>query len=159
MIGNLIVLAALTMSFATGQDQVASISPAKPKIGSEITITYDAGARAAVLREPKGITAEVLLIRSEGVPLLRELPMKKSGKLWKSSFTLGENKAQLLLLQFAAVAGKDDNGQNVWDLLVYGSNGQPVRGAHLQRASILQRGGLLDFKCQKDLAAAKRELA
>jgi thiol-disulfide isomerase/thioredoxin len=158
VIGGVLLLAAIRLSLAASQEQVASISPAKPKVGDEIAITYDAGAKAATLREAKGITAEVLLIRDADMPLLLELLMKSTGNLWKCSFKLNEKKAQLFLLKFVSGETTDDNGGNVWNFLVYGSNGEPVEGAHPQRASILQRGGFLDFKCQKDLAAAKKEL-
>jgi thiol-disulfide isomerase/thioredoxin/tetratricopeptide (TPR) repeat protein len=157
--GGMLVLMALVLSLAAGQEQVASIGPAKPKIGDEIAITYNAAAKSAALRDAKGITAQVLQIRDADLPLLLELPMKRSGTVWKCSFKLKEKKAQLLLLQFASGENMDSNGENVWDFIVYGSNGEPVKGAHLQRASVVQRGGFLNFKCQKDLAAAKRELA
>jgi thiol-disulfide isomerase/thioredoxin len=159
VVGGIVMLAVVVLFQAAGQEQVASVSPAKLKVGEKIAITYHAGSRAATLRETKEITVEVLVIRDADVPLLLELPMKSAGKDWSCSFTLKEKKAQLLLMQFASGEKTDDNGGNVWDFLVYGSNGEPVRNAHLQRAAVVQRGGFLNFKCQKDLAVAKQELA
>ena len=158
-VGGIVILAVVVLLQAVGQEQVSSISPAKLRVGDKIAVTYFAGAKAAALREAKRITAEVLVIRDADVPLLLELPMKSTGKEWSCSFTLKQKKAQLLLLQFASGEKTDDNGGNVWSFLVYGPNGVPVRGAHLQRASVLQRGGFLNFKCQKDLAVAKQEIS
>jgi len=157
--GGVLFLAAMTVSMAVSQEQVTTISPQKPKVGDEIIITYNTASKAANLRNVKEITAEVLVMRDGEMPSLQEIPMKKSDKLWKGSFKLSDPKARVMLLRFSSGEMKDDNGENSWDVLVYGSNGQPLKGAHLQQASLLQRGAIIDFKVAKDLEGAKAELA
>jgi len=158
-IGGVLFLAAMTVSMAVSQEQVATISPQKPKVGDEIVITYNLASKAANLRNVKEITAEVLVMRDGEMPSLQEVRMKKSDKLWKGSFKLSDQKARVMLLRFSSGEMMDDNGENSWDVLVYGSNGQPLKGAHLQRASLLQRGAIIDFKVAKDMEGAKAELA
>jgi len=139
------------------QEQVAAIRPQAPMIGDEIVITYDQGAKAANLRNAQDITAEVLIVRDADTPLLLELPMKKSDKLQECSFKLSDDKARLLLFRFVSGELVDDNGENAWNILVYGSNGQPLRGAFLQRAVGLQYGSIMDFRIAKDIAGAKAD--
>ncbi|MGC8897707.1 MAG: redoxin domain-containing protein [Bacteroidota bacterium] len=141
------------------ENQVATVSPARPKIGDEIAVTYNPKARAATLREAKEISLEALVMREMDLPTLIETPMRKEGKIWRASFKLTDVKARLILLRFVSDDRKDDNGENVWDILVHGTDGKPLKGAHLQRASFLRQGSFLEFKHQKDIAAAKTEVA
>ena len=155
---GVLVLGMLIMSLALSQEQVATISPQKPKIGDEVVVTYNSSAKAANLRDVKEITAEVLMMRDADTPVLHEVPMKKADKLWKCSFRLSDEKARLMLLRFASGELKDDNGENAWNVLTYGPNGKPLKGAYLQRASILQRGAIIDFKLTKDMEGAKADI-
>lgn len=161
MLGVLIVMA-MTVPFLLAQDQVATMGPAKLKIGDEIAITYNPSVKSATLRDVKDITAEVLLAKSSGdMPQLMELPMKKEGSAWKTTFKLTDEKARMLLLRFTSGDQKDDNGEKSWETMVYGSNGNPLEGAHLMRASMLRSGSYspTDFKIEKDMTAAAAELS
>jgi thiol-disulfide isomerase/thioredoxin len=155
---GVLFIAAMFISAAVIQEEVATISPASLMIGNEIVITYNEGAKAANLRNAKEIGAEVLMVRDAAMPVLLELPMKKSGKLWKCSFKLSDEKARLLLLRFVSGELMDDNGENAWNVMVSDSNGQPLKGACLQRATILQRGTIVDFKVAKDAEEAKANI-
>ncbi|OGU25473.1 MAG: hypothetical protein A2X66_01155 [Ignavibacteria bacterium GWA2_54_16] len=146
-------------SFLFAQEHVATISPAKPKIGDELIITYNAAAKAAVFGSAKEISAEVLVAKNTGLPQLIELPMKKDGKHWKTAFKLNDDKARVLLLRFVAGDQKDDNGENAWLTMVYGSNGIPVEGANFSRGTILRTGSLVDFKVTKDAEGMAGALA
>ncbi|MBM2846734.1 MAG: hypothetical protein HW407_2046, partial [Bacteroidetes bacterium] len=141
------------------QEQVGTISPAKPKIGDEVIITYNATAKAAVLGSAKEISAEVLVSKNAGVPELFELPMKKDGKSWKAGFKLTDDKARILLLRFVSGDKKDDNGENAWLIMVYGSNGIPLEGANLARGTILRSGSVVDYKVTKDAEGAGAAIA
>jgi hypothetical protein len=46
------------------QDQVATITPEKPKVGNQIRMTYNPAAKTAAIRKPQELTAEVLISRS-----------------------------------------------------------------------------------------------
>lgn len=149
------VLIVVFGSGLTAQEQVAGITPAKPKIGDDIVITYNAGSAKAALASATNITAEVLVSRTEDVPLLVELPMKQEGKMWKATMRLKEEKAAVLLLRFVSGEQQDDNNENAWLAMIHGANGAPVTGANLTRGSLLRSGSLVDFKITKDLEAAK----
>ncbi|MBI3585763.1 MAG: TlpA family protein disulfide reductase [Ignavibacteriales bacterium] len=150
----------LLLSVCAGQEQVASISPKMPKIGDEISISYNAGAKSANLQSVKEITAEVLLMRGLGAqPFLVEVPMKKKGKKWFGSTKLSDEKANLILLRFTSGDLKDDNGENVWRYLVYGKDGKPVRGAHLQYAELLFYPAAGSWSLLRNVNEGKAEIA
>ena len=149
----------LSHSLLASEDQVAAIAPSQPRIGDEVTVTYNPRAKAATLRDAKEITFEALVFREMDSPLLVEIPMEKKEKVWTGAFKLSDEKARLILFRFVSGDEGDDSGENVWDLLVYGQDGNPLKGSHLQRASMLRSGGFLDFKHQKDADAAKAEVA
>jgi len=155
------VLTCVTIAFSVRaqENQVATISPGTPKIGDEITVTYNPKAKGATLRDAKEISLEALAMRETDLPVLIETPMRKEAKVWRASFKLTDEKSRLILLRFVSDDQKDDNGENVWNILVYGTDGKPLKGAHLQRASFLRQGSFLEFRHQKDIAAAKTEVA
>lgn len=153
-LGSLVV-ASLTVF---GQDQTQTITPAKPKIGDELTLTYNPRSKAAFHRDVKDLRGEVLALRALDAPLLIEVPMKKSGGAWKGLFRLADEGARVLLIRFVSGEKIDDNGENTWNALVYGPDGKPLRDAHLQRSFVLQMGNYVGFKSAKDPIAAKAEL-
>ena len=147
-------------SVLLAQDQAATFSPAQPKIGDQISITYSTAAKNAALREAKSVSAEVLLAKTSGeMPQLLELPMKKEGSEWKASFKLNDEKTRILLYRFTSGEQKDDNGEKSWQTLVYGANGKALEGAHMLLASFLRSGSYIDFKLTKDADLVKKELA
>jgi thiol-disulfide isomerase/thioredoxin len=154
---SIILLLVSTIVFA-GDEELAKFAPQKLKVGDEISITYNAGLKTAILKGVKEVTAEALILRSEGPPTLTEVSLKKSGQLWTGSFKLAEAKAQVLFLRFVSGDKTDDNSENVWDLLVYGSDGKEVKGAHMGRAQVQASGNYAGFKRAKDPAAAMNEL-
>lgn len=156
-LGAALIATALVIPAAAVQEQVATIRPENPKIGDEMRITYDQGAKAANLRNAQDITAEVLLVRDDDAPVLLELPMKKAGKLRECSFKLSDDKARWLIFRFVSGELVDDNGENAWNLLVCGSNGRPLKGAYLQRAIGRQYGSIMDFKIGKNSEEAKAD--
>ncbi|MDP2884833.1 MAG: redoxin domain-containing protein [Ignavibacteria bacterium] len=156
---SVLFLIALIGSCVFAQDQVASMSPGKPKVGDNIVITYNALSKTAQLRDMKNISAEIMVMKENEPPLRLEVPMRRSGLMWKGSFKLLERKARLLLVRFASGEVRDDNGENAWNYMVYGVDNQPLMGVHLQRSTVLGMGGYMDFKVQRDIEAAKVELS
>jgi thiol-disulfide isomerase/thioredoxin len=154
-----LVLTLVVVSFLSAQEQVASISPAKPKVGDDLTITYNPAAKGAVLGSAKEISAEVLVAKNTGMPQLMELPMKKDGKIWKADFKLTDDKSRVLLMRFVSGDQKDDNGENAWLTMVYGSNGNPLEVANQARGSIIRSGSFADFKVTKDAEGAAAAIA
>ncbi len=154
-----VVLLLCAASLVFAQEQVATLSPAKPKLGDELVLTYHTAAKAAALGSGQNITAEVLLMKDSELPQLIELPMKSSGTTWKASFNLSDEKARVILVRFASGEKKDDQGGNVWETMVHGADGKPLQGAHAFRFQLLQAGSYVDFKHAKDTEVAKAELA
>lgn len=143
----------------SAQDQVTTISPEHPRIGDTVTFTYNGAAKAALHRNVAELTAEVLLVRESEMPLLVEVPMQKSGTLWKGSFKLTDEKTRVVLLQFVSGDAVDDNGEHCWDLLVYSNKDLPIRDAHVMRAMIHRSSSYFGFKRRKNEDAAWADLA
>jgi len=140
-------------------DTQFTLSPAKPKSGDQLMLRYNSASRSATLRDARGITGEVMLVSAAGLPVLVEVPLKHEGNFWSGSFSLPDKDIALLLIRFTSGENTDDNGANVWDAMVYGTDGTPVRNAHLLRSSILRGRSVMEFKHSKDPEAAKKEIA
>jgi thiol-disulfide isomerase/thioredoxin len=138
--------------------QVVNVTPQQPKVGDKIGVVYDAGVRTAILVGVKSVTLNALVLRNEAMPNLLEIALKKSGKTWKGSFTLDDDKAQAILFKFVTGDKTDDNNGNCWDLLVYGDNGKPVKGAWMWRGQLEMYGGGYGFKKTKDVDAGIADL-
>jgi thiol-disulfide isomerase/thioredoxin len=152
------ILAAFVFAFSfAADDQLATFSTQKPKIGEVIGIAYNSAFKGATLIGVKQVTAEVLVVRSEGTPLLREVPLKAKGKLWNGEFRLDEEKGLLLLVKFVSGDKIDDNGENVWNVRVVGDNGTDLKGSHLALAQALAAGNYYGFKISKDAGQAMKE--
>ena len=136
-----------------------TLTPARPKAGDAVTLTYNAASRTASLRDAKEITGEVMLTPYGALPTLVEIPLKADGAVWRGSFTLPETDAVIMLIRFRSGENTDDNGANVWDAMICGPDGTPVRNAHLLRSSILNGATVMDFKHARDPDAAKAEVA
>jgi len=162
MLKHLLVAAVLLgvlsgIVFAEGP-QLATFTPLQPKVGNQISVVYDAGVRSATLIGTKNVTLNALVFRSEGSPNLLEIGLKKSGKTWKGSFTLDDEKAQLIVFKFVSGEKTDDNNENCWNLPVYGNDGNPVKGSCLWLGQMVMYGGGYGFKMTKDVDAGMAEL-
>ncbi len=155
---HVLVLMAVISGLAQPTD-VVSITPRTPRVGELMTITYDADARSAALQNAAEITAEIMIMRDRETPLHLSFPMRKDTQLWEATFTLKDTNARVVLVRFVSGEKRDDNGEDVWRVIVHGSQGEPVRGALLSYGMILRSGGLLDFPVKKDMAKAKEYVA
>jgi thiol-disulfide isomerase/thioredoxin len=156
----LAVVLFLVMSSNVVFGQLVTVAPQSPKINDDITVTYDPGARNAAIQRPSSLTVRTLVLRDVGSsPVLVETPMAKSGRMWKASFKLQQADARFLLHQFVAGDLKDDNAEKGWSTMVVGADGKTLRAAHYWRAAVLAFGGYMGYKFQKDVPAAKAELA
>lgn len=158
---NLFVLLCLIfVQYSNGQgDLVAKITPEKPKLGDNITVTYNSASKAAIFKDVNEITANILVMLNEGMPVLNELSMKKNGNLWEASFKLDNPKATMLILQFESGEQIDNNNGEVWFAMVYNSKNQPVQGAFIA-SYLLNQGvtGMYGFKFNKSRERAMIEL-
>ncbi len=134
--------------------RAATFSPRQPKVGDNIAVVYNAGARTATLPGAKAVTLNALLIRDGSTPNLVELPLRKSGKTWKGSFVFDDTAARIVLFKFVSGEMTDDNDGDCWDLLACGKDGKPVEGAYQWRGLMIMFGGGYGFKKTKDMDTA-----
>ncbi len=149
----------LFASFSTKSapvEDIFSITPEKPRVGQKVTITYNSSNELATLRSASEITANVLISPSR---TLVEVPMKRASETWTGTFTLSDTSAVLLAFKFVSGEKTDNNGDNVWDAMVYDQQGKPVRNAFAARASMLYYAGMRGFDHVKDIAGAMDEIA
>jgi thiol-disulfide isomerase/thioredoxin len=155
--GALLALMAFVVSALSQQKPAVAIDPEKPTIGKKISLTYDSSSPRAVLKDPKTMLAEIMIL-GDGDPVVVESTLENSGKLWKGTFTVADKGAQILLCQFRSGELVDNNGEDTWSALIYGDDGRPVKGAYIARATIRQYANLQGFKTQKNPEAASADL-
>ena len=144
--------------FAQQENGVFSVTPANPRVGDKITVAYDESAPSAKLKNAGEMDVYILIVTNGYEnPLFLQLPMKHTGKTWTASLPLTEQTSKLLLFRCISGDNVDDNNGDGWDVMVYGSNGKPVKGAHYSMA-LLMNGGINSFRHKKDDAAMKEEL-
>jgi thiol-disulfide isomerase/thioredoxin len=146
-----LLISLLITSHAT--TQVLRLTPAEPKIGDRITVAYNEGATGAALRGKSSLSGEALLLLQNESPVLVNVGLVKSGTSWTGSFELAHPGARVLLFRFVSGDEVDDNGGNVWNVLVFGADGKPLEGANVQLAQFLAYGWR-EFKHERDFAAA-----
>ena len=153
-----VLLVTFIISFSTsaGQSQF-KLSPSQPKIGDVLTVNYDANAGEAALKNSKEITCEALVLR-EKLPLLIEVPLKKTNKEWKGDFKMEEPTAEVILFRFRSGDNIDDNNGNSWRVMVYGADGKAIRNAHYMLGTTYMREDYLGFKSKRDMDSVKAEI-
>jgi thiol-disulfide isomerase/thioredoxin len=150
----------LVCSFERAFGQIATFAPQDPKIGDSITVVYNPAAKGATILKPSTLTLQALLLPALGItPVLLEIPMEQSGKMWKGSFTLDRKDARFLMYQFVSGDLKDDNVEQGWSGMVVGPDGRELEGTRYWRGIVLAFGGYQGFKCRKDAEAAKADMA
>jgi thiol-disulfide isomerase/thioredoxin len=132
-------------------------SPANPKVGGLITVTYHSDAAGALLTGVDSMRAEAFIDRGDDLPLLAECPMIKKDGAWTGSFRLSDPKSRFLAVHCISGDKSDDNGGEAAGLLVYGANGKPVLGAHAARAAFLASGRFVSLKHAVDAEKARAE--
>ena len=139
--------------------QVATFAPQDPKIGETITAVYNPAAQGAIILKPSMLSLHALVLPAAGVtPVLLEIPMEKSGNVWKGNFKLDQKDARLLLYQFVSGDLKDDNVEQGWSGMVLGPDGKELEGTRYWRGIVLAFGGYQGFKYRLDAAEAKADI-
>jgi thiol-disulfide isomerase/thioredoxin len=154
----ILLLVVLESNAVAADGEAVKISPERPRIGEEISIEYNAASKSATLKGAKKMSAYALVLEDADLPQLLVVPLQRSGKTWKGAFKLEQNAATAILFKFVSGTMVDDNGQNVWSLMVYGKNGKEVENAHLSLAQVAFSGDYVGFKRPKDVNVAIREL-
>lgn len=157
MLSVLAILLTLSIAEAKTKGKVVTITPEKPRIGDQITVIYHANAKNAQLKDVDTIDLYAFVMKREGLPVLIETPMKKEDNDWIATFKLDDPEARMILIKFVSGERVDDNGELLWDVLVYGDNGNPIKDAHRVRAQSFVSSAA-DFKRTRDMVQAKKEL-
>ncbi|MBI5463623.1 MAG: redoxin domain-containing protein [Ignavibacteriales bacterium] len=157
---NLRMVAALVGAVAASSFSFAQdvLLPSTPKIGDELTIIYDGSAKTSMLKSAKEVTAQLMIMRDPGSPLLVEVPLKKSGAAWKGTTVLSDAKSRFLALQFVSDKETDNNSDNSWTFLVLGSDGKPLKNANMFKGQAFNGGRLFTFKVVKNVETAREAL-
>jgi thiol-disulfide isomerase/thioredoxin len=153
-LGPVVLFALFTITSSAMYGQIATFSPSAPALGKALQISYDAGAPGAVLSDAQALSAEILLMREQQQPILHDIPLAASGKIWKGSWTIDDPKGLLFLVHFVSNGRTNDNDGKCWVFFVHGTAGKPVKGAALSNAVLFMTGDQFDFKHPRDLATA-----
>ncbi|MCI0696717.1 redoxin domain-containing protein [candidate division KSB1 bacterium] len=152
------VVAFLLTAFAlaSADEQLVTIKPDKPTVGTEITIRYNPLVKGAMLFGAQAMDVQVLMLWDKDRPLLLEAPMKMQGKIWEAKLKLQGSNQVFALVRFVAGEIIDTNQDKYWDFLVHDQSGKPVEGAHFARSQSYQFP-FFEFRREKDLMRAREE--
>lgn len=142
------ILTFLLTSSALAQEAL-TLSPAKPTAGSTLTLTYHPSAKAAMLKAPKALSAQLLAVGKDAMPVMVEVDMKPKGKTFVGSTTVGDNIA-IYYIQLADGDQTDNNEEKLWTQLVYGADGNPLAGGLSSRGQSHFSGRALMLKFERD---------
>jgi len=120
-IATIVLFFSCVLAFAQQESNVFSISPEHPAIGSDFTVTYNAAAPTAKLKDATGIELYSLVFRNGDDPLFLDLPMKKEGNRWTASGQIADKfetswatiSRHLSVLKDSGLILAERNGQHV----------------------------------------------
>jgi len=110
------------------QQEAVTPKPAMPENGKTVTIDYSPEKSPTGITNASEITAEVLL-KNSLTSEIKYYPMKSSKKGWQVSFTLPGDNTAVFLVRFRSGNQLDDNDDDTWIFMIYGSDGKPARNA------------------------------
>ncbi len=128
-------IACLTVCWCTTYSQSTAISPAQPRWGQTVTITYDTEVAGAKFTTDDEIYVS-LRLSFPGYGEITSARMTKTGKLFKAEFPIKENLSNIAAHFIAPGGGSKDGG---WDetafttAMIYRPDGKPARGAYAGR--------------------------
>jgi len=110
------------------------LSPAQPKVGDTVKISYIPGKSSPLL------TAENVLLMAQYYPnnsnniyrkdiYLHEIPMGKSGKKWVTKIQIADTTG-CVLLNFISGKEIDSNNKKGWDVIVYNEKNMPAKNTY-----------------------------
>ncbi len=142
------------MGYESRGGEVFTIIPARPTVGDTVRLTYDGSAPGATLGGKASLRGEALLMMDQDPPVLLPIVMNRSGATWSGGLPLSDLRTRLVLFRVVSEKEQDNGNGDTPFTIIYGRDGKPVDGANLQLGSLLAAGGFMDFKRQKDYAAA-----
>ncbi len=144
-------------TFTLSAQEVFTVAPDKPTVGTTITLTYNPTTKGAALTTPKALSAQLLAVGKEGMPSMVEVPMKKQGRSYIGTTTVGPG-VGIYYVAFADGDQSDNNDEKLWTLLVHGPDGNPVAGALYSRGQSHLSGRALMLKFERDPKKALADL-
>jgi thiol-disulfide isomerase/thioredoxin len=111
-----------------------TVTPERPRAGQSVTVTYHPRAEGARLHAPDTLE----LVWRTGKPNYRIVSMQKQGARWTAQVR-PDSSARVLRFYVQSDSVKDQQGGAAgWGRMIYGADGEPVRGAHVARAAFLR---------------------
>ncbi len=147
----------LTLAFflaSSAECQRVVLDPPQPAAGQTVTIDYTPTG------PPKSdADCHILVARVDFTFEILETSLKKAGEHFTGKFTLSVPGAAYCLMRIVFADGTtDDNDGNVWDFLVSGSDGKPLKGSRYLRGWYLANGKWNGFHHSVDYGAARSSL-
>ena len=131
-----------------------SYQPSYPQASQEISVTYNA---AGTSLEDANEIQLLAYCFSENTAEVVEVPMKKSGALWRSSFSFNDTTLSVYIV-FSANGLIDDNEKTGYLISIFDKNQNPVRGGLASQAIISVHGSSYPFEFWNDPVQAKEYL-
>ena len=132
LLSLMVSLLAFACSKTPFQSQVV-LSPAQPKAADVVKVTYVPGKGSPLLQTDEVMMMAQYYSAENSNVYLHEVPMKKSGKKWVAETTMNDSTG-CVLFNFASGEKIDSQDKKAWDVMIYGENNQPVKGAYLALA-------------------------
>ncbi|MCU0453357.1 MAG: TlpA family protein disulfide reductase [Bacteroidetes bacterium] len=147
----------LILTSSLSAQEVLNLAPAKPTAGSTLTLTYNPAVKGAALTAPKALSAQLLGVAKDAMPVMVEVSMTKNGKAFVGTTTVGDN-ISIYYLQLVDGDKTDNNDEKLWTVLVHGADGHPVAGGLLSRGQSHLSGRALMLKFERDAKKAVADL-
>jgi peroxiredoxin len=130
-------------------DSVFAVVPSKPQPGKELKVKYLPEGTPLEKAEKIDMLAYQFIDKD---PVVVKVEMEKNGKGWVAEWTPEEN-AKVAIIQFESGEEKDNNQDKGYVVLMYGTDGKEVKGAHSQLAQVRLYGGhIMRLERYPDLA-------
>ena len=117
-----------------------SFAPEQPKPGETISIKYNPSATE--LFGVEGISAYAYMLYDKSTPVVQEVQLTKDGSNYTGNITTNDS-VRAIVLKFAKDVKTDDNNGQGYHILLYGKDGNPVRGANLAMGKLYANSGYM----------------
>ncbi len=160
MTKKLILLFSIVYIFLIGCEKklpphtLVRFNPEQPRHGNILTINYTPGINSPLAKADSVILQALLVpcnptsreILEKG--RMKEIPMQQRGIHWSATLN-PDSSTGCIVMEFRSGDKFDNNNKQGWDVLIYNTNGQPVRGAYSALSQVYGDGivsFLMDLK-------------
>ena len=112
-----------------------------PQPGQEVKISY---CPSGTILEDANKIKLVAYCFPEGIPIAKEVLMRKSKGIWHSSFTIPDSTLALYIF-FTSEIKQDNNDKKAYKIPLYTADKKPVKGSMMRQAEVAFCGGPYPF--------------